>query len=88
MALFSQKEKRIHYSQVADGSKAVKSGSKYSDTEQRAYARGQRDARNESRRICAYKNSTPEQRDAIVKSVRRKEPNIRELTEVIKNENQ
>lgn len=64
MALFSQKEKRIHYSQVADGSKAVKSGSKYSDAEQRAYARGQRDARNESRRICAYKNSTPEQRDA------------------------
>ena len=60
----SQKEKRIHYSQVASGVKAVKSNSKFSEAEQRAYARGQRDARNESARICAYKNSTPEQRQA------------------------
>lgn len=60
----SQKEKRIHYSQVASGAKAVKSNSKYSEVEQRAYARGQRDARNESARITKYKNSTPEERAA------------------------
>ena len=60
----TQKEKRIHYSQVASGEKAVKANSKFSEAEQRAYARGQRDARNESARICAFKNSTPEQRKA------------------------
>ena len=60
----TQKEKRIHYTQVASGEKAVKENSKFSEAEQRAYARGQRDARNESARICAYKNATAEQRKA------------------------
>lgn len=60
----SQKEKRIHYTQVAKGEKPVKKGSKFTKKEQIAYAAGQRDARNESRRICAYKNATLEQRAA------------------------
>lgn len=60
----TQKEKRIHYSQVAKGEKPVKANSKFSEAEQRAYARGQRDARNESARICKYKNSTPIEREA------------------------
>lgn len=60
----TQKEKRIHYTQVANGTKAVKQGSKYSEAEQRAYARGQRDARNESARITKYKNSTELERAA------------------------
>ena len=60
----SQKEKRIHYSQVAKGEKPVKANSKFSEAEQRAYARGQRDARNESARICKFKNSTPAEREA------------------------
>lgn len=60
----TQKEKRIHYSQVAKGEKPVKSNSKFSEAEQRAYARGQRDARNESARICKYKNSSPAEREA------------------------
>lgn len=63
MALFGQKEKRQHYTDVAKGTKPVKKNSKFSKKEQLAYARGQRDARNESARICAYKNSTPEQRE-------------------------
>lgn len=61
---FGQKEKRKHYTAVANLSKAVKSNSKFSEAEQRAYARGQRDARNESARICKYKNSTPAEREA------------------------
>ena len=60
----TQKEKRVHYTQVANGTKAVKANSKFSEAEQRAYARGQRDARNESARICKYKNSTPIEREA------------------------
>lgn len=60
---FGQKEKRQHYTDVAKGTKPVKKDSKFSKKEQLAYARGQRDARNESARICAYKNATPEQRE-------------------------
>ncbi len=60
----TQKEKRIHYSQVANGEKPVKQNSKFSEAEQIAYAKGQRDARNESAIICAIKNSTFEEREA------------------------
>lgn len=60
----TQKEKLAHYTAVANGSKATKAGGKFSEAEQRAYARGQRDARNESKRIFASKNATPEQREA------------------------
>ena len=56
--LFSPKQKHEHYTQVANGTKKVKDTSKYSEAEQIAYARGQRDARNEQQRIYAYKNST------------------------------
>lgn len=59
-----QKEKLQHYSEVAKGLKAVKSESKFSEAEQRAYARGQRDARNENNRLFKWKNSTPEEREA------------------------
>lgn len=61
---FSFKQKLQHYSAVADGSKSAKKESKFSQLEQRAYARGQRDARNESRRAFAFKNASSEQRDA------------------------
>ncbi len=47
MPIFTNKEKRKHYTNVANGTKAVKANSKYSEAEQRAYARGQRDARND-----------------------------------------
>lgn len=61
---FKQSDKLRHYSAVAKGEKSVKSNSKFSAAEQIAYARGQRDARNESNRIFAMKNATPEQRQA------------------------
>lgn len=64
MPLFSSKEKRQHYTDIANGTKPVKSDSKFSEAEQRAYARGQRDARNENARIFASKNSTPEQKES------------------------
>lgn len=64
MARFSMKEKLKHYTNVANGTEAVKADSKYSPAEQKAYARGQRDARNESNRIYASKNSTPEQKES------------------------
>ena len=61
---FSLKEKLAHYTAVAKGEKAVKKDSKYSEAEQQAYARGQRDARNESRRIWKSKNSTAMEKQA------------------------
>ena len=62
--LFSPKEKLDHYTKIANGQKKVKGDSKFTEAEQIAYARGQRDARNEGIRQYAYKNSTPEQREA------------------------
>lgn len=56
-------EKLKHYTAVAAGEKEVKTGSKFSETEQRAYARGQRDARNEERRLFKFKNSTEAERE-------------------------
>ena len=64
MARFSQKEKRKHYTDVANGTVPVKANSKFTAAEQQAYARGQRDARNESAAIYAAKNSTPEERES------------------------
>lgn len=64
MPRFSLKEKRKHYTEVANGTKPTKANSKFSEAEQRAYARGQRDALNESARITKYKNSTLEERAA------------------------
>ena len=64
MALFSQKDKRAHYTAVANGAVPIKANSKYSAAEQLAYARGQRDARNENARIFASKNATPEQKES------------------------
>lgn len=61
---FSQKEKLKHYTGVANGTIAVKAESNFNEAEQRAYARGQRDARNENRRIFASKNATPEQKES------------------------
>jgi hypothetical protein len=72
---FSLKEKLAHFTAVAKGEKATKSGSKFSDAEQRAYARGQRDARNESHVIHALKNSTPEQQKAFAASKKQKRGN-------------
>lgn len=51
---FNLKQKLRHYTDVAKGVKPVKATSKFSEAEQKAYARGQRDARNESKRIYAY----------------------------------
>lgn len=61
---FTQKQKRNHYRGVAKGVIPVKQKSKYSAVEQIAYARGQADARNESVRICAYKNASPMERES------------------------
>ena len=52
----TQNEKLAHYRGIANGSKPVNSDSKYSAIEQMAYARGQRDARNEARKLWALKN--------------------------------
>ena len=61
---FTSMEKLDHYTKVANGSRETKQSERYSDMEQKAYARGQRDARNEARRSYAYKNSTEAQREA------------------------
>ena len=45
---FTPKEKKDYYTGVANGSIAPKENSKYSAQSQIDYARGQRDARNES----------------------------------------
>ena len=50
----NQIKKLEHYSAIASGKKAPKKESKFSKAEQIAYARGQRDARNEANRIYAY----------------------------------
>ena len=54
---FACNEKLKHYTDVAKGEKEVKADSKYTEAEKRAYARGQRDARNESRRLFRIKNN-------------------------------
>lgn len=72
MPRFSLREKRRHYTDVASGKKDVKKDSKFSPEEQRAYARGQRDALNEAARITKWKNSTPEE-NAAYKERKRKE---------------
>ena len=64
MARFLLKDKRKHYTDVANGAAPVKQNSKFTEAEQRAYARGQRDARNENARIFASKNATPEQKES------------------------
>ena len=61
---FTLNEKLKHYTEVATGAKPTKDGSKFTDAEQRAYARGQRDARNESRRVWKNKNSTDIEKQA------------------------
>lgn len=61
---YSLKEKLLHYTDVAQGAKEVKADSKFSEAEQRAYARGQRDARNESRRVWAIVNASDADRQA------------------------
>ncbi len=61
---FSQKDKLAHYTAVANGEKATKPDSNFTEAEQRAYARGQRDARNENRVIFAVKNSKPEEKES------------------------
>lgn len=45
---FTPKEKLAHYAAVANGSAPVKQSAKYGAREQRAYARGQADARREN----------------------------------------
>ncbi len=57
---FTQKEKLEHYKELANGGGKIKVDSKFSESEQRAYARGQADARIEQKRIFARKNSSPE----------------------------
>ena len=73
---FKQKEKYEHYKAVAKGKKPTKKNAKkHNKDEQIAYARGQYDARNEARRIFAWKNATPEERKDYAESqrVKRKE---------------
>lgn len=76
---FKIKEKEEHYKKVAKAELPVKQSAKFSEEEQRAYARGQTDARMEQKRIFAYKNSTPEERKAY------KEQQILKKAEYLKN---
>lgn len=56
--IFSMKERYNHYKAIAKGEGEVKQDSKFSEEEQRAYARGQVAAREESARIYnKYKKS-------------------------------
>ena len=64
MPFFNFKERLQHYTDISSGKKATKKGSKFSDAEQRAYARGMRDEMNRSRRATAYKNATEVERAA------------------------
>lgn len=48
MPIFTPKERKAHYSGVANGTVPTKPDSKYSADEQIIYAKGQRDARNDS----------------------------------------
>lgn len=59
---FGWKERKEHYTAVASGTTPVKSGSKFSADEQKAYARGIRDEMNRNSRIFAFKNATDKQR--------------------------
>lgn len=61
---YSLKEKLLHYTDVARGEKSVKETSKFSENEQRAYARGQRDARNEGRRVWASMHASEADKQA------------------------
>lgn len=74
-----QSEKLKHYTQIANGTKLVDLGSKYTMGEQIAYARGQRDARNEARRIFAIKNATPEQRKAYKEKKKANKPKFKNI---------
>ena len=47
MPVFTPKERRAHYNNVGYHDAPVKANSKFSEAEQRSYARGQADARNE-----------------------------------------
>lgn len=47
MPIFTPKERRAHYNQVGYSNAPVKANSQFAESEQRAYARGQADARNE-----------------------------------------
>lgn len=71
---FTNKEKLNHYTKVAKGEKDTKHDSKFSEAEQRAYARGQRDARNEARSQYKWKNSSADERleYEVLKAERRK----------------
>ena len=64
MPLFFRKEKHEHYTKVAKGKEKVKKNSKFTEAEQRAYARGRMDQVNEDRANYAYKNSSEKQRQA------------------------
>ncbi len=58
--IYTQKEKLEHFRDVAKGKKPTKKDSVYTAAEQRAYARGQRDARNEANANYVYKNGSDE----------------------------
>lgn len=51
---FTWKEMLQHYTDVASGKTPTKKKSKYSDQEQKSYAKGQRDAMNRQRGIFAF----------------------------------
>ena len=69
---FSFRERLDHYSGVASGKVSTKSDSKFSDSEQRAYARGQRDAMNRQRCIFAFFKKKEKQQMKPVKVIEEK----------------
>lgn len=66
MAFFktNRVEMRAHYNAVARGEKEVKADSKYTEAEQRAFARGAASILNADARMYAYSKATPEERIA------------------------
>ena len=80
---FGWKEKLDHYTGVANGTVPTKAESKFSDAEQKAYARGQRDARNEQRVITRWKHSSEQEREdwKVQKAVDRAERRYQKAVE-------
>lgn len=59
MPIYTPKERRAHYNNIAYGNAAVKADSKFSEAEQRAYAKGQADARNEQAKSAMLGKNSP-----------------------------
>ena len=62
---FTRQEQREHYRGVANGTIPTKKDSKYSEAEQRAYARGKVDEMDRQAANWVRNNGTPEQKAGL-----------------------